>query len=414
MKTIIFSDSVTEESGSPDNPRFLWDLMGRPVLSYALDLAEALSDQVPAVLSEGDPSRLRDAFPDRSVDWRERQGSDVLSQCADLVEHEDVDPSEPVLFLRPDTPLVRAGDLKELLACHDGSGASLTLLSGTGEDGFPCTLEEQPDAEAIDAGAQEGDAPPSDVAYATDVGVIRAEALVRATSGDDLQNSDSYARPALELTRRLMDEEYGVDVYNENDPADTVRIRTAEELSEATERLRKRVLSMLVEQGVKVLSPAQTYVEPDVNIGKGTVIEPFVVVRNGVEVGANCHLGPFCHLRAGTILEDRAEIGNYVETKNSRVGKGTKAKHLSYLGDATLGDDVNIGAGTITANYDGTNKHRTTIEDDASTGSNTVLIAPVTMKEGSKTGAGAVVARGQDVEKGDTVVGVPARRLDSE
>jgi bifunctional UDP-N-acetylglucosamine pyrophosphorylase/glucosamine-1-phosphate N-acetyltransferase len=141
-------------------------------------------------------------------------------------------------------------------------------------------------------------------------------------------------------------------------------------------------------------------------IGQDAVILPFSVIEHDVVVGAHCEVGPFAHLRPGTVLDEHAEIGNFVEVKKSRVGPHSKAKHLTYLGDATLGAHVNIGAGTITANYDGTNKHATAIADGASTGSNTVLVAPVKLGKGSKTGAGAVVLH--DVPAGAVVVGVPA------
>lgn len=122
-------------------------------------------------------------------------------------------------------------------------------------------------------------------------------------------------------------------------------------------------------------------------------------------------VGPFAHLRSGTVLHDRAEVGNFVEVKASEVGAGAKAKHLTYLGDATVGAGANIGAGTITANYDGRAKHRTEIGERAFIGSGTILVAPVRVGAGGVTGAGAVVTRAHDVAPGETVVGVPARPL---
>jgi bifunctional UDP-N-acetylglucosamine pyrophosphorylase/glucosamine-1-phosphate N-acetyltransferase len=132
-----------------------------------------------------------------------------------------------------------------------------------------------------------------------------------------------------------------------------------------------------------------------------------------VRVGAGCVVGPFAHLRPGTVLEAGAEIGNFVETKNARIGPGAKAKHLSYLGDVEVGEKANVGCGTITANWDGKTKHRTVIGARAFIGSGSVLVAPVRIGAGATTAAGAVVLKGRDVPDGATVAGVPARPLGS-
>jgi bifunctional UDP-N-acetylglucosamine pyrophosphorylase/glucosamine-1-phosphate N-acetyltransferase len=164
--------------------------------------------------------------------------------------------------------------------------------------------------------------------------------------------------------------------------------------------------------GVYIEDPATTYVDWGVRIGARTRILPCTVIRSGVVIGEHCEVGPFTQLRPGTVLEDGAELGNFVEAKNSRVGKRSKAKHLAYLGDATLGEKVNIGAGTIFANYDGKAKHPTRVEDGAFVGSGTVLVAPCKIGRGAVTGAGAVIKRNSDVPAGETWVGVPAKKLD--
>ncbi len=146
-------------------------------------------------------------------------------------------------------------------------------------------------------------------------------------------------------------------------------------------------------------------------IGRGTHILPYTVIRKGVKVGQDCEVGPFTHLRVGAALEDGAEVGNFVEMKKSVLGAKSKAKHLTYLGDAVIGKSVNIGAGTITANYDGRHKHTTTIADRAFIGSGCILVAPSEVGEGAITGAGALVTRNMVVPPGEVYVGVPAKPI---
>jgi bifunctional UDP-N-acetylglucosamine pyrophosphorylase/glucosamine-1-phosphate N-acetyltransferase len=166
-----------------------------------------------------------------------------------------------------------------------------------------------------------------------------------------------------------------------------------------------------MDQGVTILDPQSTFIDETVVIGQDTIIHPFTMIEGEVSIGRNCVIGPFAHIRTKSTLRDGVEIGNFVEVKASQVGEYTKAKHLSYLGDAVVGQNVNIGAGTITANYDGKKKHVTHIEDGAFIGSGTIMVAPVCIGKEAVTGAGSVVTRGKDVPQGATVVGVPARKF---
>ena len=188
-------------------------------------------------------------------------------------------------------------------------------------------------------------------------------------------------------------------------------INTREDLVKANGVLNRRKIDRLLEAGVTVISPENTFVASDVLVGKDTVIFPFTYIENGVKIGKQCRLGPFTYIRQGTSIEDGAQIGSFVEVVRSRVGKGTMIKHLSYVGDSRVGSKVNIGAGTITANYDGAKKHKTVIGDGAFIGSNTVLVAPVKVGKRAKTGAGSVVLAGKNIANNGTVVGVPARRI---
>jgi bifunctional UDP-N-acetylglucosamine pyrophosphorylase/glucosamine-1-phosphate N-acetyltransferase len=225
-----------------------------------------------------------------------------------------------------------------------------------------------------------------------------------------------------------------------DDPEEVRGINTRVELAEIEARIRRRVLEKLMLSGVTIVDPASTYVSAETAIGPDTIIHPQVIIEGDTHIGQECEIhswsrivdstlghrvqvknscvivrshlandtvvGPFAHFRMDAELGEGSAIGNFVEVKKSKIGRKTKAMHLAYLGDATLGDRVNVGAGTITCNYDGKQKHPTFIEDDVKLGSDTMLVAPVRVGKGSVTGAGAVVTK--DVPEKSLAVGVPA------
>jgi len=194
---------------------------------------------------------------------------------------------------------------------------------------------------------------------------------------------------------------------------DILGVNTRQHLAQANAIMQSRVVDRLMTEGVSIVDPRNTYIDARARIGHDTIIHPFSVLSGVVTVGKNCRIGPFAHLRDGTVLGDGAEVGAFVETSRSHLEAGSMARHLAYLGDAHLGPNVNVGAGAVTANFDGKTKGRTEIGAGAFIGSGSVLIAPVRVGEGATVGAGAVVPKGHDVADGQTVVGVPARPLDA-
>ena len=228
-------------------------------------------------------------------------------------------------------------------------------------------------------------------------------------------------------------EYYLTDVFNHLQPVTIVRLTDPNEamgikdrirLAIATGVMRKRILDRLMLGGVTIVDPATTFIEAQVTIGQDTVIEPFSVIKGNTIIGQECRIGPHVHiedakigdrsdcgpfakLRPGTEIAEDVHIGSFAELVRTKVGRHARVPHVSYLGDAEVGQDANIGAGTITANFDGTNKNRTEIGDEAFVGVDTMLIAPVKLGRGARTGAGSVVTK--DVPDGATAVGVPAR-----
>ncbi len=197
------------------------------------------------------------------------------------------------------------------------------------------------------------------------------------------------------------------------DESQAIGVNTLAHLAEARRALQLRILERHLLAGVYIEDPHTTFIDHDVEIGVGTTIHPCSVIQAGVKIGARCEIGPFAMLRGGSVLHDGAAIGNFVEVNRSRIGAKSKAKHLAYLGDATLGERVNIGAGTIFANYDGQTKSPCAVGDGAFVGSGSILVAPVTVGQGATLGAGAVVTRNSEVPAGEVWVGVPARALRS-
>ena len=202
-----------------------------------------------------------------------------------------------------------------------------------------------------------------------------------------------------------------VDAVTVKDSREIIGINSRKDLAKACRIMNQWIIEKHMKRGVTVVDPDSTYIDIRVKIGRDTVIKPLTVIDGNVTIGTGCEIGPFTHLRDKTVIKDNAEIGNFVEVKKSTVGKHTKSKHLTYLGDATLGNCVNIGAGTIIANYDGKHKYPTVIKDKAFIGSHTTLVAPVVVGKGAVTGAGTVVLRNRHVPSNTVVVGVPARVL---
>jgi bifunctional UDP-N-acetylglucosamine pyrophosphorylase/glucosamine-1-phosphate N-acetyltransferase len=216
-----------------------------------------------------------------------------------------------------------------------------------------------------------------------------------------------------------------VAIVEIDDPDEATGVKDRAKLATATATMRRRILDRhMREGGVTITDPDSTFIDATVTIGQDTTIEPFSIIKGNTEIGQECRIGPhvyiedakigdrsdcgpFAKLRPGTQIAEDVHIGSFAELVRTKVGRGSAVPHVSYLGDTDLGEDANIGAGTITANFDGTNKNRTVIGDGAFVGVDTMLVAPVKLGKGSRTGAGSVVTK--DVPDGATAVGVPAR-----
>jgi bifunctional UDP-N-acetylglucosamine pyrophosphorylase/glucosamine-1-phosphate N-acetyltransferase len=190
-------------------------------------------------------------------------------------------------------------------------------------------------------------------------------------------------------------------------------VNSRDQLAVAHEILQRRIQSRLMQQGVTIVDPRSTFIDSRVIIGMDTIIRPFSYIQGPATIGPRCRIGPFSHIRAGTQLEADVEIGAFVEVNRSHLGRAALVRHLAYLGDAAVGAGANVGAGAITANFDGRTKQSTTIGERAMIGAGAVLVAPVSIGPDATVGAGAVVPKRQDVAAGSVVAGVPAKPLSS-
>ena len=399
--------------------KVLHPLCGRPMVAWAVEVAASLQPRriVLVVGRDGDEieAAARDAAGGvevRSVVQEPRLGTGhALQVAAAALEG----PRGGVVVLYGDMPLLRPESLVALVAARAGAGPGANSLlsahvdepTGYGRvlrdaDGRFRGVVEQRDATAEERAIDEINLG----AYAFD-GEALLDALPRLTPHND--QGEYYLTDVLGL---LVEEGRAVIPVVLEEAGEAQGVNDLAELAAARWGLQLRVLEAHMRAGVSIEDPLTTYIEHGVTIGAGTSVLPCTVIRSGVVIGEGCEVGPFTHLRRGTVLEDGAEVGNFTECKQATVGAGSKAKHLSYLGDTRIGRRTNIGAGTIFANYDGQKKHRSEVGDDVFVGSGTIVVAPNSLPDGSTTGAGAVVTRSARIEPGETWVGVPARKLE--
>jgi bifunctional UDP-N-acetylglucosamine pyrophosphorylase/glucosamine-1-phosphate N-acetyltransferase len=424
-------------------PKVLHPVGGRPMVLRVLDNLRPLVEGPLVVVVGHGGERVRAVLPEGvCVAWQPSpRGTGDAVRCAlpHLEGHRG-----PVVVAYGDTPLVQEATFRQLVAAHVEGGYAATLLSAVVEapKGLGRVVR-GPDG-SFQQVVEEADCTPEQRAIReVNTGVCCFEV-------EDLREALAQLVPQNAQGEYYLTDTFGwlrargrrVGVVQVREVREVMGVNSRKELALAEEALRRRTLEALMESGVTVVDPAATYVAPDVRVGPDTVLLPFTVLEEGTVVGSGCQLGPgahvrasrigdrvrilwsvveesevaedcrigpYAHLRPGTRLAARVVVGNFAEIKNSTVGEDTKVQHVSYLGDATVGRQVNIGAGTITCNfkYGVPGKHPTVIEDGAFIGSDTLLNAPVRVGAGAVTGAGAVVTK--DIPPGMVAVGVPAR-----
>jgi bifunctional UDP-N-acetylglucosamine pyrophosphorylase/glucosamine-1-phosphate N-acetyltransferase len=433
-------------------PKVLHPLCGRPMLLHVVDaLAELPLERIVIVVGHGAErvtktlqEQLATEVPVEFVEQRVQRGTgDAVSVALTAAAFEDLDAEDDILVLPGDTPLLTAETLARLATEHRVSEAAATILSARLPDptGYGRVVRDHNDrvdrvVEHVDATAEEREIDEINTSIYCFRRTLLAPALRRITPEN--AQGEYYLTDAIEVLRAAG---HKVVAMVTNDAAESVGVNDRAQLADAEAQLRRRINENWMREGVSMVDPSRTYVDasveldPDVRllpgtmlvgrttIGSGSVIGPDSYLSDAIvgerstvanstvleaEIGDDCSVGPYAYLRPGTRLATGAKVGTFVEVKNSEIGEGTKVPHLSYIGDAEVGPGTNLGASTITANYDGVDKHRTKIGRGVHTGVHTSLRAPVELGDGSETGAGSVVTN--DVEPGILVKGVPARK----
>ena len=422
-------------------PKVLHPILDQPMILYAVDTSVQVTSRPPVLVVGHQAEEVMQTVGDRAqyVMQEEQLGTGhaVMVAMPAVRGHADA-----VLVTYGDMPLLRAETLRRLVQIHARTQSTITMLSVILDDphGFGRILRD--DAGNVVGVVEEVDATPEQRRIRElNAGIYCFDAAWLDDHLHRIQPSPVKGEYYLpELIAMAVQEGRGVQAVPADDPNEVVGINTRVHLAEATRIMQQRINEQWMLAGVTIVDPTSTYIGPHVRLSEDVVLHPQVtlygetVVGQGTEIGPQAYvlsstigegcrifysvvehaivedevdIGPFGHLRKGAHLARGVHMGNFGEVKNSYLGPGTKMGHFSYVGDAQVGANVNIGAGTITCNYDGVRKHKTIIEDDVFIGSDTMLVAPVRIGRGAKTGAGSVVTR--DVPPHTLAYGVPAR-----
>ncbi len=431
-----------------DLPKALHPLMGRPLVTYTVETARALTDTPPVLVVGHEAEAVRKTVGPGAVfvEQAERRGTGhaVLQARETLLQSQ----ADLVLVIHADMPFLTVETLRRLAERQQKNTGPITVLTLVddnsrgfgrvirGADGVVIQIIEEAVATPEQLTIKELDA--GICCFDTDWLWTHVGHIPLSLPKEEYYLTDLIGMATAEGLR--------VEAVVTAAPQEALGINSRVHLAEAESVLRRRINERWMLDGVTIVDPATTYIEPSVTIGRDTTIWPNTHLRGSTTIGEHCtigpntivedcqignrcrvlasvleqavmeddaDIGPFGHLRKGARLCEGAHMGNFGEVKNATLGPGAKMGHFSYVGDAEIGAEANIGAGTITCNYDGARKHKTVIEEDAFIGSGTMLVAPVRIGRGAKTGAGAVVTH--DVPDGTVAYGVPARvRGDSE
>jgi bifunctional UDP-N-acetylglucosamine pyrophosphorylase/glucosamine-1-phosphate N-acetyltransferase len=414
-----------------DLPKVAHVAAGKTLIGWVLEAVDSLEPaSTVVVLGHGADAVRAHLNPNVTVAIQDEQLGTGHAASVGLDALGEVPPDDTILVLYGDMPLIGSDLLSRLADRPDDVAARMVTSVFDDPTGYGRVI--RGDSGNVVEVVEERDCDEAQKAIGeinAGIYAFRAKDLIDALGGisNDNAQGEYYLTDVVGILVARGQRVHPVEAT----PQEVIGINSQDQLSEARALLQARTNQQLMESGVWMLDPERTYIddtvtvepsariypgvhlEGDTKVGAGAQVGPDVFARDssigagstvwyavlrGAVVGEDCEVGPYASLRPGTVLEQGSKVGTFVETKNSTIGPGSKAPHLTYLGDATIGSRTNIGAGTITCNYDGYEKHETVIGDDVFIGSDTMLVAPVTIGDGAVTGAGSVIS--EDVEEG--------------
>jgi bifunctional UDP-N-acetylglucosamine pyrophosphorylase / glucosamine-1-phosphate N-acetyltransferase len=421
-------------------PKVLHKLAGRPMVWHALQSVNELVDLPPVLVVGYRANAVRQAVGE-SADYVTQDEQLGTGHAVAAVQAHLEGKADTILVTFADMPLLKKETLSKLIQHHSQNDSPVTMTSFIGDDarGFGRVVRDS--LGHVTAIVEQADATPEQLAireYNVSAYCFKAEWLWPALAQIPISPKGEYY--LTDVVGLAVEAGFAVDSLVLDDPTEAIGLNNRVHLATAEKMIRQRINQHWMLAGVTIINPDETYIEADVKIGQDSIIQPNTHLRGATIIGEDCEIGPdttvidtqvgnhvhliasvlesahvedhvtmgpFCHLRKGAHLAEGVHLGNFGEVKDSYLGPGTKMGHFSYIGNAKIGKNVNIGAGTITCNYDGVLKNPTEIGDDVFLGSDTMLVAPVKIGDRSVTGAGAVVTR--DVPEDTLVIGVPAK-----
>jgi bifunctional UDP-N-acetylglucosamine pyrophosphorylase / glucosamine-1-phosphate N-acetyltransferase len=398
-----------------EKAKVLHDVCGQPMIRYVVDAARGAGAKTIVVVVGYAADQIREYFRDEPdilfATQTEQLGTGhAVKICRSMLAGYQ----GPVLVLVGDEPLLRPRPLADLLERQHQDQAACLLGTAVMDDpmGFGRILRDS--AGRFLRIVEERDCTPEERALSEvnpSCYVFELPGLWDALDqiGTSNAQGEYYLTDAPEHLKNMGRKVVALNVLRADD---VLGVNTRQHLAQAGAIMQSRIQDHWMTEGVSIVDPRNTYIDGRASIGSDTIIYPFTVITGAVKIGLGCRIGPLAHLRDGTVLDDGVEAGAFVEIKQSHLRSGTLVRHLAYLGDAEVGEGVNIGATAITANFDGQRKSRTRIGDRSQIGAGAILVAPVNIGDDAVVGANAVVTHNHDVGDGETVVGVPARVIE--